>query len=476
MSNSLASSQRIATPNLKRLLLLLLAVLAIALVLRLNRKDSPPIVVPSAGTNLDGQVKAYLLTLVAIAKSAPSDPKARAELGLAYAANGLWTEARQIFLDTATLAPHEPLAPLYAAVSLQELADEAGAWREFCQVSSNFPNFAPAWYRVGEAALRRGDFEPAEAAFRRLVQLAPGEWRGPAGLGEIRFRQGNFLEALGFLETSVKIDFHARPAQYLLGQVYRSLGRTNEARLALALGSAESRLPMPDAWNEDAPRHMRLLPDQLAQADELSQRGEPDRAIRLLRQALVYHPNHSALLNQLAVALNRAGQPDEAIQFANRAIDADTNSVAVLVTRALIQAHRGQFQAGILDARRALQLAPGLTQAHLALAEIWLAQEQDREAIAALQDAAKSDPHNAEVLAEMGDIYWHNLGEKGTAMTHYQKSIELNPALVRARGHLGLLQLETGDAPGARQSLMDLVRIAPDSVERRDLEAALTSR
>ena len=76
----------------------------------------------------------------------------------------------------------------------------------------------------------------------------------------------------------------------------------------------------------------------------------------------------------------------------------------------------------------------------------------------------------------MGDIYWHNLGEKGTAMTHYQKSIELNPALVRARGHLGLLQLETGDAPGARQSLMDLVRIAPDSVERRDLEAALTSR
>ena len=233
---------------------------------------------------------------------------------------------------------------------------------------------------------------------------------------------------------------------------------------------------MPDAWNEDAPRHMRLLPDQLVQADELSQRGESDRAIRLLRQALVFHPNHSALLNQLAVALNRAGQPDEAIEFANRALRSDTNSVSVLVTRALIQARRGQFEAGILDARRALQLAPGLTQAHLALAEIWLAQDQDRAAIAALQDAAKSDPNNADVLVEMGDIYWHNLGEKGTAMAQYQKSIDINPALARARSHLGLLQLETGDAPGARQTLVGLVQIAPDSVERRELESALASR
>ncbi len=430
---------------------------------------------PAAGLKLDRQLESYLAGLISEVERNPSDPNRRKSLGLAYAANGLWSEARETFLGLETMIPQQPLAPMYAAVALQELTDEAGAWREFVQVTARFPTFAPGWYRVGEAALRRGDPTNAEQAFQRLIALAPLEWRGPAGLGELRLHQGRFAEAQSLLEKAVHIDYSAKSAHYLLGQVYRNLGRTNEARFALDLGSAENRLPMPDDWAEEAPSHLRLLPDQLAQADELAQRGQPEQAVQLLRRALVFHGEQPALLNQLAVACNRAGKPEEALDYVNRALKADPASVASHVTRALVHARRGQFEAGRLDAEEALRLAPCLTQAHLALAELWLGQDNDRKAVSALETALHCDPKNAEIHVELGDILWHNLGEKGSAMDHYQTALSIHPALARAWTRLGQLQWEVGDGAAARRTLQQLILVAPAGSERSELEATLRS-
>jgi tetratricopeptide (TPR) repeat protein len=422
---------------------------------------------------LDSQVRGYLDELISEVERYPSDPDRRKNLGLAYAANGLWSEARETFLGLKSMVPQQPLAPMYAAVALQELSDEAGAWREFLQVTSNFPAFAPGWYRVGEAALRRGDHPKVEQAFERLMALAPREWRGPAGLGELRLSQGRLEEAQLLLEKAIHMDFSAKPAHYLLGQVYRNLGRTNEAQLALDLGSGENRLPMPDEWSEEAPSHMRLLPDQLAQAEELSERGQPEQAVQLLRRALPFHGEQPELLNGLAIASNRAGQSIEALGYVNRALQADPKSVAALVTRALVQARLGRFDAGRMDAEEALRLAPCLTQAHLAMAELWLSQDADRKAISALEDALRCDPKNADIHVEIGDILWHNLGEKGSAMKHYRSAVSIHPAHAHAWSCLGQLQWETGDSIAARQTHEQLIRIAPGGRELAELESAM---
>jgi len=428
---------------------------------------------PAAGVTLDSQVRGYLDELISEVERYPSDPDRRKNLGLAYAANGLWSEARETFLGLKSMVPQQPLAPMYAAVALQELSDEAGAWREFLQVTSNFPAFAPGWYRVGEAALRRGDHPKVEQAFERLMALAPREWRGPAGLGELRLSQGRLEEAQLLLEKAIHMDFSAKPAHYLLGQVYRNLGRTNEAQLALDLGSGENRLPMPDEWSEEAPSHMRLLPDQLAQAEELSERGQPEQAVQLLRRALPFHGEQPELLNGLAIASNRAGQSIEALGYVNRALQADPKSVAALVTRALVQARLGRFDAGRMDAEEALRLAPCLTQAHLAMAELWLSQDADRKAISALEDALRCDPKNADIHVEIGDILWHNLGEKGSAMKHYRSAVSIHPAHAHAWSCLGQLQWETGDSIAARQTHEQLIRIAPGGRELAELESAM---
>ena len=142
-----------------------------------SRPEPPPVGDPASGAGIDPAVVDHVTRLAGVAKERPRDPSARAALGIALAANGLWKESREAFRASAILDPDEPLAPMYAAIALQELSDGPGSLREFQEVAARFPGFAPIWYRVGEASLRSGDLEAAEAAFSRLVRLAPKESR-----------------------------------------------------------------------------------------------------------------------------------------------------------------------------------------------------------------------------------------------------------------------------------------------------------
>ena len=419
---------------------------------------------------LDPQVRHHLDGLLAGLQSHLRDPQARATLGIALAANGLWKAARQAFLDTARQSPREALAYLYAAVALQEMSDTSGAFQEFRAVTVRFPSFAQGWYRVAEMSLRAGNLSEAEDAFQQLTRLAPTEWRGPAGLGEIRIHQGRAAEAVPLLEHATALDRTAKPALYLLGQAYRAVGRTNEARIAIAAGAGEARQPMPDPWGDTAPNHVRALPDLLLQADRLSDAGRPDLAVRLLRQALPFHPVHAGLLNQYAVALNRSGQPALALPILDQLLRQNSHAVAPRITRVYSHDLLGQASAGLEDAHEAIRQAPQMAQAHLALADALLASEQDREAVAALEQALKCDPGNAEIHVELGQILWRNLGNPAAALSQFEVAIELNPALTQAYALLANLQIEFGNLDAARRAAAILRQLSPDSRERIELE------
>ena len=453
-----------------------LVVVAAAVVQWIRRPPLLPIPLPRDAASLDSQVKAHLDAVVEGVRQEPRSATRRATLAIAYAANGLWNEARQAFLDTARLDPDEPLARMYAAVALEELADLPAALREFQALTIQDPGFAPGWYRVGECALRTGDLGLAETAFTRLTTLAPDEWRGPAGLGEVRIRQGRAPEAVPLLEKSLELDAAAKPARFLLGQAYRSVGRTNEARVALAAGSASVRHPMADEWSELAPLHMKSIPDQLVQAEELCSAGRPDVAVPLLAEALRFHPDHPGLSHQQAMALNQMGQPDKALPMLDRLIAKDPKAVAPWITRSYTQVLLGRHEQGLSDARSALALATNSSHAHIAAANAWLAMDKDAEAIAAVREAKRCDPRNPEIALELGNILWRNLNDTNGALAQFEHAIEIDPSQPRALAMLGFLSLEAGNTNRARTAVDQLGRLAPQSAEYRELRAALQKR
>jgi len=162
-----------------------LATVVVIALIGFSRRTSGPaleVPIPKDLDSLDAQLRLYIVEKVKWVRQAPRDAGRHATLGMVYAANSIWPEARLAFRNAATLDPKEPLAQLYVAVATQETGDFDGALKLYREVTVRFPDFAPAFYRLGDALLRAGTVDEAENVFRRLLALAPQEGRGFAGL------------------------------------------------------------------------------------------------------------------------------------------------------------------------------------------------------------------------------------------------------------------------------------------------------
>src|SRR5438552_5296561 len=212
------------------LLLGVALVAAVALVTYCQFRVPPPKApAPVNLDKLDPQLREYVVQKLEWVRQRPRRADRHATLGLVYAVNGLWQEARVAFENAARLDPKNPLPHMYVGVAAQELGELNQAVEIFRELISKFPSFPQGYYRLGAVLPRTGALDEAETAFRRLIELAPDEWRGFAGLGEVELRKGRHAEAAQHLERAVQLDFNAKTAHHLLGQAYRSLGRPGDA-------------------------------------------------------------------------------------------------------------------------------------------------------------------------------------------------------------------------------------------------------
>ena len=455
-----------------------LAVLALITVLAYPRlaQAPPPVPLPKELDGLEPLLRSYIIEQADWVRQSPRQAKRHATLGLVYAANGLWSEARLAFENAVRLDPSEPLAHLYAAVSLEELGAQEEAIPRLRRLVVQFPDFAPGSYRLGEALLRAGKLHEAAPAFQRLIELAPGEWRGYAGLGDIKTRTGDAAGGAQLLEKAVQLDARAKPAHHLLGQAYQRLGRTNEARRELRLGLNALHYPMPDPWAAQAPQHMRLLSDLVEMAREYREAGLPGKAVAVLEPALPFHTNNVSLLNNLAIACQQAGQGPRARDLVNRALRLDPRSVPAHVTLSAVLLAQAQNEEALREANQAVDLAPNNAQPCLAKANALLALERDTEALAALQAAARLDPQNAPILVDTGDVCLRNLNRPQEALEHYTRAVQLDPVCVPALLRLADLQLRLGNLPEAQGTIEAAQPLAPGEPALKRLEQRLQKR
>jgi tetratricopeptide (TPR) repeat protein len=424
----------------------------------------PPVPASPALADLDPQVRAHLAGLVRTIEISPTDPPARASLGLAYAANGLWLEARQCFQDAVALGDRTPWPRVYAAVALQEIGDLGAASDELRGIVDAFPDCAPAWHRFGRACLALGDADGADAAFETVTRLAPDAWQGWAGLGESRLRSGRIQDAARALERAVALDPMARSARYLLGQAYRAMGRATDAQRELAAGISQSVGPMPDGWSQAALGHMKLLPDQFEQADALVAEGRADAAVALLQETLRFHPTNTAVIVRLANVLREAQQGELAWRLLTAALASQPEDLRLLTSAAQTAAQLGNAEEALDLAGKAIALAPASADAHVAQANALLARGADSEAALALERAIEWAPQNVDLMVQLGDLQWRNLGQSEAALESYQRALGLDPIHPVALERLASLRItrrEPMDALALIARLRDL-RIDPE--------------
>ena len=91
-----------------------------------------------------------------------------------------------------------------------------------------------AYWRMGDAYSRLGQWDDAERALKQSIWLDQ-TFTGPyVLLGKVELKKGDALLAAGFLERALQMDPNNFSAHYLLGTAYQELGRTADAEREFA--------------------------------------------------------------------------------------------------------------------------------------------------------------------------------------------------------------------------------------------------
>jgi len=185
-----------------------------------------------------GRLDEGVAALLRLCNEAPAWAPPRRLLATACYQLGRATEARE-HLDWLELhaVEHAQLSLLRAAIDLAgrrlDSAEDHALYARHLSELNNAPVAAGPELIVGEVRLRRGDAEGAEAAYRRALELAPGDARALTGLAGVALMRGDDEGAADLALEALEVDMKLALAHYRLGLALARMERWHEARVAL---------------------------------------------------------------------------------------------------------------------------------------------------------------------------------------------------------------------------------------------------
>ncbi len=236
-------------------------------------------------------------------------------------------------------------------------------------LQTNVPRENLAWlyFELGERYFQTGDLESAGLSYQSGITADPNHYRSLAGLAKVRAAQGKLEESIQLYQRSIAIiPFPVYVAE--LGDVYKKLGRVNEAQqqydlveyighlsklnqvLAnreLALFYADQGIKLPEtlalARKELEVRHDIYTWDTLAWV--LYRNGRFQEAAEAINKALGLHTNDSLLLFHAGMIYHSLAKDSVAEDFLNRALKTNPHfhvfhaEVASRTLEEIVQSH-----------------------------------------------------------------------------------------------------------------------------------------
>lgn len=413
------------------------AVAGTALVLFLIR-PRPAVVIPADMDHLEPQLQAYIKGFMEAVRESPRAAERHATLGRVYAANHLWEEAAQCFEIAVELGHEGPLPAYYRAVAMSRLGGTDEAIARYRDVTLEFSDFAPAFHRLGDALLAKGDLDNAASAFERVIAIAPAEPDGYVGLGDVKLRQGHLAESARLLERAVRIRPNHTVAHYLLGLAYRDLGKVAEAERELRLGLGSEDVFMIDPWSDDITGHKKLLADQVALAFAHIEKGDFNTGLRILETAYTWYPKNVDVINDLAIAYLRSKRTKKAHELLQNALRIDESAFATRINLSACLLELGRIDEALEQADYAIRLSSTTAQAHIQRGSCLIRLQRLSEAIADFDAAIRYDSRNPGLHLQRA-LLCKALKRYGDAEHAFQTAAELDPSMIRA--HLGLCEV-----------------------------------
>ncbi len=427
------------------------------------------------------------------ARARPTSADAVGALGLAYHADLFLDHADRAYAAAEALGGDAWRWTWYRALAAGTRGDTPALAAGLRRVVAAAPDFAPAWWRLGEAEFKAGRYDPAAEAWRSALPLAepappadaaagseggvedatperapgaPVSAYAALGLARVALVQGDAQAAAGRLEEVTAGAPGFGPAFRLLGDAYATLGRSDQAaqavRTANRLPQYESYLdPLSEALVRES-RSTTFLLQQAATADLATNAAWREY---LIRRALEFDPDHDVALAELAATFRILRRYEEALELLERRRRRRPDDFGVLADMGRCLAGLRRYGEAEEMLRRALE---GLDNAptRYELGAVLAASGRTGEAIAEYRRALERNPNHLATLNNLGVVLAEQ-GRMDEAARHFERVIAVDPENADAHANLGLALAGRGARARAADAFQEALRLDPDHAGAR---------
>ncbi len=204
----------------------------------------------------------------------------------------------------------------------------------------------------------------------------------------------------------------------------------------------------------------------------LLRQSNPDEALKILGPITPSDPQRIAAMQQIAIIHLLAGRTVDAEKALQEVVTAQPENLGAQLSLAELYYGNNSPEAALPHAHAASRLAPDRAQTFLLIAEIYDELNNDAAMVEPLQSAIAIDPGYYEARLNLAFAH-HRTGQLAEAETQAQWCLNANPHDVPALRILAAVARDQGRFDDAKALLTKALRLQPDDVDCRILEADL---
>ena len=408
----------------------------------------------------DRELAEFLNGMIQEARSLPTSGLMRGRLAMAYENNLFPEEALISYAQAASLDPDDFRWPYFSALLKGRQGRYQAALDDLDRAMGIDADYAPAWLWRGTWLLDLERHGEAGTAFERAHALG-AETEASFGRARVLMAQEDYDEAVTLLEPLAR-DYRHPYIYRTLGFALRALGRTEEARTAVALGRSAD----PLSWRDPRAAEKAAFVGGIGRfsfAQNMLGAGKVDEALSILETLRGEQPDetcgatgHQAtrtceILNTLSLAYVRAGRVDEAFALVQRGLVINPDFFPFHLNIADRYRGRRELDDALHHIDRAIALNPSLGYGYEQRGRLLIGMGRYDEAMTALEKAVRLAPERPVTLLYLGMVESER-DRWPQAIGHFERAVRLDPEFGVGHAYLARAFSETGRIDEAWQA------------------------
>ncbi len=291
---------------------------------------------------MDAELVAFLNERIAAVSADPTSAEARADLGIAYEGNTIWTLAEDAYGQAIELAPDATQWRFRRGVVRFYNGDADGALADLAAAAEAYKNTPVVQARHGDVLRLVGQLEEAEAAWRQAIaaeqkQPQPIEYGASrVGLAQTLLELERPEEAIELCRKALELQPTDAHAHHTLGIALRDVGQLDEAAVELAAGRGAFPSFPPDPHGQKLADAARGHNRRMMVIENMVAAGNLPEAQTRIATILEERPDDVMVLNLSARIALRQGDVDAARRQLDKSLAVNPDNPDTLIEACLV--------------------------------------------------------------------------------------------------------------------------------------------